>query len=114
MLISERKLRETIRSVLHENYEVTFKSVDQFVNQIQSALNTVLEYGKGEYEMMTALLMLFKDSSYSFVDLESFNEDLQDKNQDLLNHLSNLVHSTDPGHIKLINGVYWKMDSALD
>tara|TARA_B000000557_G_C20758099_1_gene436104 strand:- start:703 stop:1047 length:345 start_codon:yes stop_codon:yes gene_type:complete len=114
MLISERKLRKTIRSVLLENYEVTFKSVDQFVDLIQNALNTVSRYGRGEYEMMIALLMLFKDSSYSFVDLERFNEDLQNKNQDLLDHLSNIVHSTDPGHIKLIDDVYSKIDTALD
>ena len=114
MLISERKLRKTIKSVLLEDYEVTFKGVDEFVNAIQSALNTVLSYGRGEYEMVTALLMLFKGSSYSFVDLESFNEDLQNKNQDLFNHLSKLVHSKEPGHKSLINRVYWKMDSALD
>tara|TARA_B100000035_G_scaffold267058_1_gene239948 strand:- start:385 stop:729 length:345 start_codon:yes stop_codon:yes gene_type:complete len=114
MLISERKLRETIRSVLLEDYVVTFNNVDEFIGSIQNHLNTVLAYGRGELEMMKALLMLFKDSLYSFNDLESFSEDLQNKDPDLLNHLSNLVKSKTPGHIKLINDVYWEMDSALD
>ena len=43
MLISERKLRKTIKSVLLEDYEIQFKSVSDFVNEI-TKFSEIMEF----------------------------------------------------------------------